>query len=495
MLREMWILTVSVPLVALSAASATDIHQSPQLPTDEYEINFGPMLEAIPGEPDFLIPVMISVAQPTIGVNLLLTYDPGLLEPYVVAPNLFFQRFNADLSFPGRISINLVTDLPPPPDIPPLVGDTTIAWIQCTVTSDDLGYDLLTHIGFYEDPNTPYPDNSLLLEDGTWIVAPGLSLLPGDVLIIHPLYGDINLNEYPYEIGDAVTFLNYFMGLTEFNRRQYANSDCNRDGIQASIADLVYLLAVVSGDTVLVQPPPEFLDMMASLCPPDREDIYRKGVDNASRYDIVLEEDAVAGGAYFVLEYDEGMIVPEQVVAGDGTNSMDMTWNASGGKLRIAMFDWNSGGCSLHADDLLLRVFYSGDTGYGDAAFDIDRAEFSDNFGRSADYSYRVETLRHEDAPLDSRSTSISISCYPNPSNSAVTFSYGIPSDGDYDIVIYDILGREVRSLSDGFVRAGQSRIVWDGTDGFRNQVASGIYFVRLRGPESSATTKVFMLK
>jgi hypothetical protein len=493
MRMRLWIIIVAAVLLGLSAAYATDAPRAPLLPTDNFEINFGPPMEAIPGEPDFLIPIMISVTQPTIGVNMLMTYDPSLINPYVVAPNMFFQRFNTDLSIPGRIYLNLLTDLPPPPYVPPLMGDTTFAWIQCSITSDDLGYDLLTHVEFYEDPSTPYPDNSLLLEDGTWITPPQLLLQPADILIIHPLYGDINLNEYPYEIGDAVVFLNYFMGQTEFNRRQYANSDCNRDGIQASIADLVYLLAVVSGDTSLVQPPIEFLESMVYTGNSGRRNQSSKSVDNTRRYDIVLEEETSVAGFYFVLDYDDAAIMPVDAVAGDG--AMEVAWNASSGKLRIAVFDWNGGESSLNAGDPLISVFYSGDVAYEDAVFDVSRSEFSDICGRSAECRYRVELSANIDPTSEFRATSISVSCYPNPFNSSVTVGYGIPFDGQYDIAIYDILGREVRSLGDGFFRAGPGRITWDGKDRFRNPVASGVYFVRLQGPESSASTKVFMLK
>ena len=493
--KKLWILTVAAALLSGAAAYAAGPDKSPQVPMETYEIDFGPQMEAIPGEPEFLIPIMISVTQPTIGVNLLMTYDPTLLQPYVVAPNMFFQRFNVDLGFPGRIYINLLTDLPPPPDVPPLFGDTTFAWIQCSVTSDDLGYDLLTHISFYEDPNTPYPDNSILLEDGGWILPPNLTLDPADVLIIHPLYGDINLNEYPFEIGDAIVFLNYFMELTEFNRRQYANSDCNRDGIQASIADLVYLLAVVSGDTVLMRPPSEFMENMLAIRQSSLENYSPKTVDTSRRIDIVLEEDASVGGAYFVLQFEESGMVPVSVICGNGAADMDVTWKASGGMLRIAMFDWSGEGCEMRSDDTLFTVCCSGAACYGNGAFEITRSEFSDNSGRTAEYEYRLATSLTDNQPSEPGVTSISLSCYPNPSNSSVTVAYAIPADGDYDLVIYDILGREVRSLGDGFFEAGQGRVTWDGTDRFRNPVATGIYFVRLQGFESSASTKVFMLK
>lgn len=493
-MRRTWAPLIILFLLSASAISrATESARSPTVPTDTYEINFGPLIEAIPGEPDLLIPIGISVSQPTIGVNLVLSYDPSLLTPTVVAPNMFFQSFEVDLSFLGRIYINLLTDLPPPPPIPPIEGDTVFAWISCAVTSEDLGYDLLTHLTFYEDPNTPYPDNSLLLEDGTWIVQPNLSLIQGDILIIHPLYGDINLNGYTFEIGDAVTFLNYFMGYTEFNRRQYANSDCNRDGIQASIADLVYLLAVVSGDTVLMAPPP-MAGNQALKGDFYSESRLSKMVDNHGRVDVVLQGTEFIGGAYFVLEYNPEIIEPMAVLLDSSAPPLQLSCAASEGKLMIAVYDWNSEG-SYFSSGRLFSVIYTESGGSGGQPFQISKAEFSNDMGQAIDIDHRISYSGLRPFTEQPSESHISVSCYPNPFNGEVSISYNLPSDGEYDLIVYDILGREVRVLEHGFFLSGRRMALWDGADRHSQSVASGIYFVRLHGEGASASVKVFMLK
>lgn len=492
-MRKKWAALLIFLLLASSSSPAIESGRSPAVPTDTYEINFGPLIEAIPGEPDLLIPIRISVSQPTIGVNLILSYDPSLLTPTVVAPNMFFQNFEVDLSFFGRIYINLLTDLPPPPPIPPIEGDTVIAWISCLVTSEDLGYDLLTNLTFFEDPNTPYPDNSLLLEDGTWIVQPNLSLIRGDILIIHPLYGDININGYSFEIGDAVTFLNFFMDLTEFNRRQYANSDCNRDGIQASIADLVYLLAVVSGDTVLMAPPPMAGDQAL------KSDFYSEGrltkmVNSHSRADITLQGTEFIGGAYFVLEYNPEIVEPVAVLLDSSAAPLQMSCAASEGKLMIAVYDWNSE-ASYFSEGRLFSVIYSESGGSGGQPFQISKAEFSNDMGQAIDIDHKVSYSGLRPFTEQLSESHISVSCYPNPFNGEVSISYNLPSDGEYDLIVYDILGRKVRILEHGFFLAGRRIVLWDGADRQNQDVASGIYFVRLHGEGASASVKVFMLK
>ncbi len=489
MIRYTVLSTLIAAMMSVGAA-AGEHHYDANSITDVHEIYFGPQIEAIPGEPALFIPIRINTSRPTIGVNIIITYDPSLLTPTVVAPNLFFQNFQADMSIQGRIRINLLTDLPPPPFVPPIEGDTIFAWISCCVTSEDLGYDLLTHIGFYEDPNTPYPDNSLLLADGNWVVYPNLSLTRGDVLIINPIYGDININGFAFEIGDAITFLNYFMGDVQFTRRQYANSDCNRDGIQASIADLVFLLGVINGDRLLQYDPP-FADRPESIS----EYNSRNSLDSHSLCDIVLNSDESLGGAYFVLDYDSDLVEPSCVLLDNSADDLELSWTASNGKLMIALYSWRGYG-SMFSSGKLLSILYSGDSGLQNDIFAVSRAEFSTSDGEPLDAEYEIDYTYTAAAPASMpTATAISILGYPNPFNGAVSISYDLPSDGDYDLMIFDILGRQVKSLMRGNQRNGKGSVIWDGTDNRDEGVASGIYFARLRGEKVSASLKLFMMK
>ena len=69
---------------------------------------------------------------------------------------------------------------------------------------------------------------------------------------------------------------------------------------------------------------------------------------------------------------------------------------------------------------------------------------------------------------------------YPNPFNPSTTIS--LSADGDYSgvIVIYDIKGKEVRTLHDGKFQTGSSQFTWDGLNEYGNQISGGIYFCHL---------------
>ena len=70
--------------------------------------------------------------------------------------------------------------------------------------------------------------------------------------------GDINCNTMPFEIADLMMYVNFFFyGLVAFEDHiecSIANSDINGDGITLTIADLVWMVRVVKGDTLTVPP-------------------------------------------------------------------------------------------------------------------------------------------------------------------------------------------------------------------------------------------------
>ena len=55
---------------------------------------------------------------------------------------------------------------------------------------------------------------------------------------------------------------------------------------------------------------------------------------------------------------------------------------------------------------------------------------------------------------------------------------------------MFDLLGREVAVLKDGFVEAGTYHLMFDGSG-----LASGIYFARLDAGKFSQTKKLMLLK
>lgn len=81
---------------------------------------------------------------------------------------------------------------------------------------------------------------------------------------------------------------------------------------------------------------------------------------------------------------------------------------------------------------------------------------------------------------------------YPNPTPGASTIRYGVPKRQDVTITVYNVLGQKVATLmQDRSMEAGFHTVRWDGQGGGGAPVASGVYFVRMRAGDFTASKKI----
>jgi flagellar hook assembly protein FlgD len=66
---------------------------------------------------------------------------------------------------------------------------------------------------------------------------------------------------------------------------------------------------------------------------------------------------------------------------------------------------------------------------------------------------------------------------------------------GDVTLKIYDILGREVRSLVNTLQKPGNYSVIWDGKNNQGKEVGSGIYFYQLKVGDYKNTRKLVLIK
>ena len=79
---------------------------------------------------------------------------------------------------------------------------------------------------------------------------------------------------------------------------------------------------------------------------------------------------------------------------------------------------------------------------------------------------------------------------YSNPFNPTTTIDFSLPRSQNVSLKIYDILGHEVKSLINGFQKAGNYKIKFNGEN-----LSSGIYFYKLQTESFSRTKKMTLLK
>ncbi len=86
---------------------------------------------------------------------------------------------------------------------------------------------------------------------------------------------------------------------------------------------------------------------------------------------------------------------------------------------------------------------------------------------------------------------------YPNPFNSSTLIKYELPvGEHQVDLIIYDILGHQVRKLVDKEdQQAGAYQISWNGRDDAGLEVPSGVYFYRFQSGNQIFVKKIVLIE
>ncbi|MDG2266019.1 MAG: T9SS type A sorting domain-containing protein, partial [Candidatus Marinimicrobia bacterium] len=84
---------------------------------------------------------------------------------------------------------------------------------------------------------------------------------------------------------------------------------------------------------------------------------------------------------------------------------------------------------------------------------------------------------------------------YPNPFNPATTIRYELLENGYVNITIYDMLGRQVKTLVNQAQDAGYRSIIWDATNDYGIPVSAGIYLYQIQAGGYITTKKMILLK
>jgi len=83
----------------------------------------------------------------------------------------------------------------------------------------------------------------------------------------------------------------------------------------------------------------------------------------------------------------------------------------------------------------------------------------------------------------------------PNPFNALTTITMTTMAAGPVAVTVYDLAGRRVRSLADGYRTGGTHSFPWDGRDESGAIVSSGVYQVRLKTASESSSILITLLK
>jgi len=82
-----------------------------------------------------------------------------------------------------------------------------------------------------------------------------------------------------------------------------------------------------------------------------------------------------------------------------------------------------------------------------------------------------------------------------NPFSDHTALSFALAQRGPARLVIFDPAGRQVASLLDGVMGAGEHRVTWDGTRSGGIRLAAGVYFARLTTAEGTASRPLILAR
>jgi immune inhibitor A len=113
----------------------------------------------------------------------------------------------------------------------------------------------------------------------------------------------------------------------------------------------------------------------------------------------------------------------------------------------------------------------------------------------SGSQRYRLEALGPDGSVIASAEAELAyepppahppaIAAYPNPADGAVGLALELPSGGRVTVTAYDLAGRRVAVIHDGFLAAGRHLLVWEGDP------RPGVYLLRLTAEAGEAGCRV----
>ncbi|MDI6767395.1 MAG: T9SS type A sorting domain-containing protein [Bacteroidota bacterium] len=84
---------------------------------------------------------------------------------------------------------------------------------------------------------------------------------------------------------------------------------------------------------------------------------------------------------------------------------------------------------------------------------------------------------------------------FPNPFNPSTKFVVAVPNTSPVEVVVFDILGRKVKTLVNEVKTAGYHTIEWNGLTEDNAVATSGIYFVRMMSEKFNSVRKIVLMK
>jgi hypothetical protein len=422
------------------------------------------------------VPINLANSEPIAGMEILMRFDPTLFAFLGLSREgsrtegwEYFSSREKTGGLYQLVKIVGIADFPNQTAASPLSSDSgAIAYLRFRVTSDPNLSGLLAPLEFL---SVDFTDNTLSTPEGQFITRERVDLNPGGVLLSagNTLLGDVNDNRIPFEVGDAVKLAAYISGTARLTEQQLLNSDVNQDGRGGTLSDLVFLIRHIVED----KSPPPGDDVTTG-----EEVVLRVRSEGSYTY-VRLESVLPIGGALLVFEGDNAKV--ENVKLSPEAQDLDLYTYRAGGQVRVLVIGPEAE--PLPAGKVHLLSFQA-------EGVESLYASMADQQGELL--SVRKE---HEQSALPARVRLHQN--HPNPFNPETKIKYMVEGGEavQVGVKVYNVAGRLVKTLVDGVKPPGEYEVAWNGRNENGHQVASGIYFYKLKVSDYVETKKMVLLR
>jgi hypothetical protein len=292
--------------------------------------------------------------------------------------------------------------------------------------------------------------------------------------------GDINLNGIANEVGDAVLFSNYFIHGDAvwdpiYQEAQILATDANDDGVVLTVADLVYLIRIITGDEQAF-PPGEH----PKLSPPHLTASIDWQIESG-HLTVAWNSQSDAGAVLVAFDH-KGARFGEPVLTGNASGLRILSHD-NGAQLRVLIYGMEQGARIDAGNGEILTVPMI------ERGTEISLAEVE-----AADYSGNPISVEVAKSPLVPREFAL-LQNIPNPFNTSTRISFTIRDAGDVTLTVYNVLGQKMATLADGHFEPGMHHVIWNARDDRGGELASGVYLYRIVTESNQAHRKMVLLK
>jgi hypothetical protein len=297
-------------------------------------------------------------------------------------------------------------------------------------------------------------------------------------------YGDVDLNG-KVQAFDASVVLKYLIGTDTLNYQMLSNADVMNTGV------------ITAFDASIV------LQYVVGLIPSLPYDTITMGTAQASGSFVLLDAAAPSVG--------DTVSMPIQFTNGKNIKSLEATLAYSPSDLDYQNVNWQNGVAGFMTAISVNKI-------NGTVTLIGANAKSTSQSGIMANVYFKVKqqfaqskvqfkTLRLNASAKQFNLSTANISIitgvkglettipqtyvlnqnYPDPFNPSTTIQYGLPTRSNVRIVIYNMLGQQVKELVNTEQQAGYQSIVWNAN------VASGMYFYRIVATSLSDPNKRFV--